>query len=103
MQEANRSGVLTPEEAATALAEGGIDWEVREGSLHKTVKGRDFAAALDYVNRVGALAEERNHHPDIAISWNTVTLTLVTHSKGGITGADVDLAGQIDALGPPAA
>ena len=46
---------------------------------------KDFAAALAWVNRVGELAEARNHHPDIAISWNKVTLTLSTHSAGGLT------------------
>jgi 4a-hydroxytetrahydrobiopterin dehydratase len=60
---------------------------------------KDFAAALAWVNQVGALAEASNHHPDIAISWNRVTLTLSTHSAGGLTQFDLDLAAQIDGLG----
>ncbi len=48
---------------------------------------KDFAEALACVNRVGELAESRNHHPDIAISWNKVTLRLSTHSAGGLTAA----------------
>jgi 4a-hydroxytetrahydrobiopterin dehydratase len=50
------------------------------------------------VNRVGEIAERANHHPDIEIRWNTVTLRLSTHSAGGITGADLELAKQVDAL-----
>jgi 4a-hydroxytetrahydrobiopterin dehydratase len=66
--------------------------------LVKTRTGRDFADALAYVNAVGELAERANHHPDIDIRWNAVTLRLSTHSAGGITQADLDLAGRIDAL-----
>jgi 4a-hydroxytetrahydrobiopterin dehydratase len=74
-------------------------WDEVDGKLGKVVKKADFKEALTYVNRVGELAEERNHHPDIAISWNTVTLTLFTHSQGRITDADRELAAAIDALG----
>jgi 4a-hydroxytetrahydrobiopterin dehydratase len=73
-------------------------WDETDGHLEKVVKKADFKEALAYVNRVGELAEERNHHPDIAISWNTVTLTLVTHSAGAITEADHELARAIDEL-----
>lgn len=70
-----------------------------DGKLVKVVKLADFAEALAYVNRVGALAEERNHHPDIEISWNTVTLRLWSHSASAVTDADRALAEAIDALG----
>jgi 4a-hydroxytetrahydrobiopterin dehydratase len=50
------------------------------------------------VNRITPVAEEMNHHPDISISWNTVDLTLSTHSEGGITDNDFELARQIDQL-----
>lgn len=59
----------------------------------------DFADALAFVNRVGAEAEVMNHHPDIDIRWNTVTLTLSTHSAGGLTDADFRLAHRISELG----
>lgn len=66
----------------------------------KTVRRADFAEALAYVNEVGRLAEEADHHPDIEISWNQVTLRLSTHSKGRvITAKDHALAVRIDALG----
>ena len=83
----------------TAL--GQLDWQRQGEALVKVAKGRNFVAALAYVNRVGAAAEARNHHPDIAISWNTVTLTLFTHTVGGVTQADLDLAAEIDALEGP--
>jgi 4a-hydroxytetrahydrobiopterin dehydratase len=59
---------------------------------------KDFVAAMAWVNGVAALAEDRNHHPDIAISWNKVTLRLTTHDAGGLTALDLDLAGAVDAL-----
>ena len=76
----------------------GIAWERQGDELVKTRRGKDFADALAYVNAVGALAEEMNHHPDIDIRWNVVTLRLTTHSEGGITRLDLDLARRIDAL-----
>ncbi|HEY3811461.1 MAG TPA: 4a-hydroxytetrahydrobiopterin dehydratase [Acidimicrobiales bacterium] len=91
-----RSGLLSDEDIARGLAS--VAW-TRDGvAIVKTVTRQDFAEALAYVNRVGELAEARNHHPDIAISWNMVTLTLTTHSAGGLTQADLDLAAAIDAL-----
>ncbi|MGA2036448.1 MAG: 4a-hydroxytetrahydrobiopterin dehydratase [Acidimicrobiales bacterium] len=88
--------VLDLSEVDAALA--GLQW-VREGSeLVKVHSGKDFAASLSYVNAVGMLAEEMNHHPDIDIRWNKVTLRLSTHSAGGITRVDLDLARRIDAV-----
>lgn len=73
-------------------------WERRGSELVKVVRRHDFAEALAYVNEVGRIAEQAGHHPDLEIRWNTVTLRLSTHSLGGITDADLDLARQIDAL-----
>jgi 4a-hydroxytetrahydrobiopterin dehydratase len=58
----------------------------------------DFKAALLYVGAVAYLAEAANHHPDITIQWNKVTLTLSTHSAGGLTANDFALAGQVSGL-----
>ncbi len=76
----------------------GVSWR-REGSwLVKSLELEDFAAAMAFVNRVAELAEERNHHPDIAISWNRVTLRLTTHDRGGLTDLDFDLARAVDVM-----
>jgi 4a-hydroxytetrahydrobiopterin dehydratase len=80
-----------------ALAQG-MGWSRDGGELVKVHQGRVFADALAYVNAVGALAEEMDHHPDIDIRWNKVTLRLSTHSEGGITEADLELGRRIDAL-----
>jgi 4a-hydroxytetrahydrobiopterin dehydratase len=87
---------LTDEEVADALPR--LQWEREGDALRKVVKRDDFAGAMAFVNRVAELAEAANHHPDIAISWNTVTLTLSTHDAGGLTRLDLDLAARIDRL-----
>jgi 4a-hydroxytetrahydrobiopterin dehydratase len=91
-------GLLDDHRVDEAIA-GGLAWRRDGGQLVKTWLGEDFAAALAYVNKVGELAERANHHPDVDIRWGTVTLRLSTHSMGGLTQADLDLAAQIDQLG----
>jgi 4a-hydroxytetrahydrobiopterin dehydratase len=73
-------------------------WERAEKrSIERQWTFADFAQALAFVDRVGELAEAANHHPDILLhGWNKVRLTLSTHSEGGLTAADFQLAGQID-------
>jgi 4a-hydroxytetrahydrobiopterin dehydratase len=75
-------------------------WQTEDGALVQERTFADFAAALAYVNAVGAVAEERGHHPDILLhGWNHVRLTLRTHDAGGaVTAADHALAQAIDAL-----
>lgn len=75
-----------------------LDWTRSGDELVKTVKRGTFAKAMAYVNEVANLAEARDHHPDIDIRWDTVTLRLTTHSEGGLTGLDIELASAIDAL-----
>ncbi len=71
----------------------------RDGTAITTVTERkDFRDSLLYLGAVAYLAESANHHPDVAISWNKVTLTLSTHSAGGLTANDFALARQISAL-----
>jgi 4a-hydroxytetrahydrobiopterin dehydratase len=77
---------------------GSLGWSREGDELVKVVQRKDFKEALAFVNQVGDLAESAGHHPDIAISWNTVSLRLSTHSAGGLTQLDVDLARQIDGL-----
>ena len=75
-------------------------WREEDKQLVRDLELANFAEALAYVNQVGALAEDVNHHPDILIhGWNKVRLTLFTHSEGRITEADHDMASKIDGLG----
>jgi 4a-hydroxytetrahydrobiopterin dehydratase len=74
------------------------DWQEVDGALQRTFELESFPAALDLVNRVGALAEEEDHHPDIAISYRKVTLRWWTHTAGGITDRDRELAAKTDDL-----
>jgi 4a-hydroxytetrahydrobiopterin dehydratase len=68
----------------------------REGE--REFKFDDFKGSVDFVNRLTPEAEEMNHHPDLGISWNKVTVTLKTHSQGGLTANDFELARRIDAV-----
>ena len=74
-------------------------WEHEENQIIKQFQLKDFAEALSFVNKVGAVAEEMDHHPDIFIhSWNKVKITISTHSEGGITQKDFDLAEKIEGI-----
>ena len=76
------------------------DWHrSAQHSIVRELNLPDFAAAIAFVNRVAELAEAANHHPDILVhGWNKVRLTLSTHSQGGLTDSDFELARQIDLL-----
>ena len=80
-----------------AIPEG---WSEVDNALEQEFLFSDFRAAIDFVNRVAQLAEDANHHPDIAISYKKVTLRWTTHSAGGITDRDRDLAERTNALIP---
>lgn len=73
-------------------------WTEIKGALQREFGFTDFAEALAFVNRVGALAEAENHHPDIAIHWNQVTLRWWTHVRNAITERDVELARRTNTL-----
>jgi 4a-hydroxytetrahydrobiopterin dehydratase len=73
-------------------------WERSGSTIVKVVTLTDFREAMNYVNEVAQIAEAQNHHPDITIQWNKVTLTLSTHSAGGLTRNDFGLARRISAL-----
>jgi 4a-hydroxytetrahydrobiopterin dehydratase len=74
------------------------DWAQVGDAITRTVTRADFRGAMLYVGAVAYVAEEANHHPDILVQWNKVTLTLSTHSAGGLTANDFALARTIDAL-----
>jgi len=90
--------LLSDEEITAALA-GLPGWSRSGDSITTTVQLADFRAAMLFTGAVAYLAETANHHPDVLIQWNKVTLTLSTHSAGGLTGADMALAERIGALG----
>jgi 4a-hydroxytetrahydrobiopterin dehydratase len=92
---------LTNEQIAAALDEV-PGWERQDDSIVHTETLADFNAAMLYVGAVAYLAAKADHHPDISIQWNKVTLTLSTHSAGGLTANDFGLAGRINRLADPA-
>lgn len=71
-------------------------WQLEDGQLVRTFQFPNFLAALRFVNRVGDLAEQAGHHPDIDIRYNRVRLGLTTHDAGGFTGKDFELAAAAD-------
>lgn len=87
--------LLDDEEIQQRLDELG-DWEREGEEIHKVFEFDDFKGAIDFVNEVARLAERYDHHPDIDIRWNKVRLALSTHSEGGLTPWDFDLANDIE-------
>jgi 4a-hydroxytetrahydrobiopterin dehydratase len=73
-------------------------WERDGEAIRKGFDNGDFKGSVDFVNRLTPEAEAMNHHPDLEISWKTVTVTISTHSEGGLTANDFELATRIDAL-----
>ena len=87
--------LLEDEEIEQRLDELG-DWEREGAEIQKVFEFEDFAAAIHFVNDVARLADRYDHHPDIDIRWNRVRLALSTHSEGGLTARDFDIAGEIE-------
>jgi 4a-hydroxytetrahydrobiopterin dehydratase len=88
-------------EAEDLFRQLGDGWELAEVShgvtgLRKTYRFKDFAEALAFVNRVGGIAEEQGHHPDIALAWGQVTLAVWTHKIKGLTESDFIFAAKCD-------
>jgi 4a-hydroxytetrahydrobiopterin dehydratase len=88
---------LTPD-ALDALARELPEWSVASGRLHREFRFADFVEAFGFMARAALVAERMNHHPDWSNAWNTVTVDLVTHSAGGITDLDAELARALDDL-----
>ena len=89
--------LLSDEEIDERLADSA--WERDGDEIAREWKLDDFAAAMAFVNEVAEAAEEANHHPDILVhGWNKVRLSLATHSEGGLTAADFNMAARIDGL-----
>jgi 4a-hydroxytetrahydrobiopterin dehydratase len=96
-----RGGIPPFDEAEIArfLEDLGGEWTVVDGHhLEKTYRFRNFRDALDFVNRVGELAESVNHHPDIELGWGRVKLTIFTHAIDGLHESDFVFAAKADRL-----
>jgi 4a-hydroxytetrahydrobiopterin dehydratase len=78
-------------------------WTYDEGAnaIRRSFRFGDFSEAFGFMTRVALAAEKADHHPDWSNSWNRVDVALSTHSEGGVTQRDIELAKQIDALAPP--
>ncbi|MGH3684007.1 MAG: 4a-hydroxytetrahydrobiopterin dehydratase [Pseudonocardiaceae bacterium] len=87
---------LWDDEQVAGALEGLTGWQRDGNAIVRTAKLPSFPAAIEAVRAVAEIAETRNHHPDIDIRWRTLIFRCSTHSAGGITGLDVELAGEID-------
>lgn len=74
------------------------EWEHEKKAIERTFEFDDFSQAIDFVNQVADIADEEDHHPDIDVRFNKVTLVLSTHSEGGLTETDFIMAERIDTL-----
>jgi 4a-hydroxytetrahydrobiopterin dehydratase len=88
---------LSPDEVAQQL-EGLDGWLAESDVIMKRFEFPNFAASLDFVNKVGALAEAADHHPDVKFGWGYAEFAMTTHDRGGLTKFDFDLARKIDSL-----
>jgi 4a-hydroxytetrahydrobiopterin dehydratase len=73
-------------------------WAVENSKLHRVFEFRDFSEAFGFMTQVALVAEAMGHHPDWSNAWNKVTIDLTTHSAGGLTQSDFDLAGKIQQI-----
>lgn len=90
---------LKGDELARTQSELGHDWKVvNEHHLEREFKFENFRKALDFTNKVGELAEQQNHHPDIYLAWGKVKLTLWTHKIDGLTESDFVFAAKVNQL-----
>jgi 4a-hydroxytetrahydrobiopterin dehydratase len=88
---------LNDQEIAASLAKL-PGWSIERGNLHRAFEFRDFVQAFQFMTGVALAAEAMNHHPDWSNSWNKVVIDLSTHSAGGLTKNDFDLAGKIQQI-----
>ncbi|MGB8889389.1 MAG: 4a-hydroxytetrahydrobiopterin dehydratase [Candidatus Korobacteraceae bacterium] len=75
-------------------------WKKNGNAIERVFQFGNFVEAMEFVNRIAEAAEAVNHHPDILINYNKVTLTLVSHDSGGVTQRDIKMAGRINQLAP---
>jgi 4a-hydroxytetrahydrobiopterin dehydratase len=90
--------VLSPDAVDRLVGSELTGWSREGDTLVRAIESETFALGIRLVDAVAVVADELNHHPDMDIRWTTVTFRLSTHSAGGITGNDIELAKRIDAL-----
>jgi 4a-hydroxytetrahydrobiopterin dehydratase len=90
--------LLAEEEIEERLGSLPEEWSRVGEAIERRYGCGSFLGSVGLVDRIAPVAEEMGHHPDLAISWDTVTVTISTHSEGGLTAADFELAGRIDGL-----
>lgn len=88
--------LLTQDAIDTQLASLQADWTGSTKELRRSIEFADFPTAVEFVNRLAPICEELDHHPDLALRWRWVDVSLSTHSAGGVTGMDFTLAGHVD-------
>jgi 4a-hydroxytetrahydrobiopterin dehydratase len=89
---------LTAEASARYLEQLATGWSIGDDRLRRTFEFKDFVQAMAFVNRMADVAEREQHHPDFAVHWNRVEVSIWTHVSGGVTDNDFILAAKIDAL-----
>jgi 4a-hydroxytetrahydrobiopterin dehydratase len=90
--------LLSAEEVADGLRELASGWSVAGNALVRTVEFDSFLTAVRFIDELAPIAERLDHHPDLRLSWRTVELSLSTHSAGGLTALDLELARELDAI-----
>jgi 4a-hydroxytetrahydrobiopterin dehydratase len=89
---------LLPDTEIEAFLEAHPEWSQTGAEITRTYQFANFNESMGFVTRVALVSEKADHHPDIDIRWNKVTLTVSTHSEGGLTARDLDLADTADGL-----
>lgn len=92
-----KENAFSPDEAKDAMRSVPL-WTLRDHSIVREFGFKDFRQAMEFVNRVASVAEAQDHHPDIFISYDKVKLELSTHTSGGLTNKDFEVAAKVDLL-----
>ena len=92
-----KAPLLSPDEIAARLKDL-KHWILEETMIGRRFEFKDFRGAVDFLDRITPVCDEQNHHPDVVIRWNELTLTLWTHASGGLTERDFRLARTIDQM-----
>jgi len=88
-------------DVASRLMEQLDGWQFEQGHLAKSYHFPDFAGALEFVNKIGAISEQQGHHPDVYMTWGKVSLEIWTHKIDGLTESDFILAAKFDEVPVP--